>query len=99
MEVRLARWPNIGLRRRVRLSIARNAGAMKVFHFSEPRPHPSGGTMGLYALHVQCPWRIVDQNRVVTGSADYWYPADPEMPLTDWKPGGTEPSLQEKRIL
>jgi hypothetical protein len=87
--------PVIGLK----LSIARNAGTMKVFHFGEPRAHPNGGTMGLFALHIQCPWRIVSNNRIITGSADYWYPGDPNIPLRNWKAGGAEPSLQEKRLL
>ena len=87
--------PIIGLK----VSVARNAGTMKVFHFGEPRPHPSGGTMGLFALHVQCPWRIVSPNGIIAGSADYWYPADPNSLLRNWKAGGSEPSLQEKRLL
>lgn len=53
------------------LSIVRNAADMKVFHFGAIRPHRSGrGTVGQYALHVQCPWRIVGQNAVVTGTSD-----------------------------
>ncbi|WP_312469605.1 hypothetical protein [Rhizobium sp.] len=44
---------------------------MKVFHFGDIRPHPSGrGTVGAYALHVQCPWRIVSDNTIVTGTSD-----------------------------
>lgn len=53
------------------LSIARNAADMKVFHFGTIRPHPSGrGTVGAYALHVQCPWRFVDEKTVSTGTSD-----------------------------
>ncbi|MFJ1312111.1 hypothetical protein [Agrobacterium sp. P15N1-A] len=53
------------------LSIARNAADMKVFHFGTVRPHPSGrGTVGAYALHVQCPWRFVDEKTVITGTSD-----------------------------
>jgi hypothetical protein len=53
------------------LSIARDVADMKVFHFGKVMPHPSGrGTVGAYALHVQCPWRIVDDKTVVTGSSD-----------------------------
>lgn len=58
------------------LSIARDAASMKVFHFGEVKPHPSGaGTVGAYALHIQCPWRFVDEKRVVTGTSDRF--ADP----------------------
>lgn len=53
------------------LSIARNAADMKVFHFGAIRPHPSGrGTVGAYSLHVQCPWRFVDEKTIVTGTSD-----------------------------
>lgn len=53
------------------LSIARNAADMKVFHFGKVVPHPSGrGTVGSYALHVQCPWRFVDEKTIVTGTSD-----------------------------
>jgi len=49
---------------------------MKNFQFGEIRPHPSGkGTVGDFALHVQCPWRLVTTTQVLTGSADYYEPA------------------------
>jgi hypothetical protein len=83
----------------LKLSIARNVGSMRVFHLGEPRPHPNGATMGLFALHVQCPWRIVSLAGLVGGSADYWSSGDPNVPLRNRKAGGAEPSLQEKRIL
>ena len=48
----------------LRLSIARDAGNMKNFQFGQIRPHPSGkGTVGDFALHVQCPWRFVTNHR------------------------------------
>ncbi|MDK4735861.1 hypothetical protein [Rhizobium sp. CNPSo 3490] len=53
------------------MSIARDAADMKIFHFGAIRPHPSGkGTVGAYALHLQCPWRLVAKNTVVTGTSD-----------------------------
>ena len=58
------------------LSIARDALDMKIFHFGPIRPHPSGrGTVGAYALHIQCPWRIVKNDQVVTGSSDRYLSA------------------------
>lgn len=83
----------------LKLSIVRNAGSLRVFHFGESRPHANGATMGLFALHVQCPWRIVSLTGIVRESADYWSSGDPNVPLRNWKAGGAEPSLQEKRIL
>jgi hypothetical protein len=60
----------------LRLCIARDAAGMKNFQFGEIRPHPSGkGTVGDFALHVQCPWRLVTTTQVLTGSADYYEPA------------------------
>ncbi len=42
------------------LSIARSAADMRVFHFGKVRPAANGkGTVGEYALHIQCPWRLV----------------------------------------
>jgi hypothetical protein len=60
------------------LSIVRNAADMKVFHFGEIRQHPSGrGTVGAYALHIQCPWRIIANDTIVTGTSDRFVgPAD-----------------------
>ncbi len=53
------------------LSIARNAAGMTVFHFGEIQPHPSGrGTVGAYAFHIQCPWRLLAKDRVFTGTSD-----------------------------
>lgn len=53
------------------LSIARDAADMKVFHFGTVVPHPSGrGTVGAYALHVQCPWRFVGEKAIITGTSD-----------------------------
>jgi hypothetical protein len=55
----------------VKLSIARSAVAMRIFHFGAIRPHHRGkGTVGAYALHLQCPWRLVRPDGVITGSAD-----------------------------
>jgi hypothetical protein len=68
------------------LTIARDAGNMKNFQFGEIRPHPSGkGTVGSFALHIQCPWRILSDDRVVTGSTDYYEPAV----------GAEEPNLED----
>jgi len=55
----------------LKLAIARNAADMKNFQFGQIRPHPSGkGTVGQYALHVSCPWRITGPLGIVTGSSD-----------------------------
>lgn len=61
----------------LQLTIMRDAANMKGIHFGPVRPHPSGrGTGGTYALHIQCAWRILSENGLVTGSGDRF--ADPE---------------------
>jgi len=81
----------------LRLAIARDAGNMKNFQFGVIRPHPAGkGTVGEYALHIQCPWRLLHEGDIVTGSADYYEPAemDDEVDLQDGQAG----NLQRKRL-
>ncbi len=79
------------------LAIARDAADMKMFHFGGVRPHSSGsGTVGQYALHVQCPWRICGAEGIVTGLMDYYEPTeiDGERSLEDWRCG----NLQRVRL-
>ncbi len=79
------------------ISIARDAADMKVFHFGKIRPHPSGkGTVGEFALHVQCPWRLVTNDRILTGSADFYEPVveGEEVDTDDHQSG----NLQLKRL-
>jgi hypothetical protein len=40
-----------------------------------------------WLLHVQCPWRIEDPFKVVTGSYDYWLALDGSVPDEDKPPG------------
>ena len=79
------------------LAIARDAASMKNFQFGLIRPHSSGtGTVGEYALHIQCPWRLVREGGILTGSADFYEPAEAnkEVDLRDWRAG----NLQRKRL-
>ena len=68
-----------------RLCIARNAGNMKNFHFGKTWVR-DGCTMGQFALHIQCPWRLEGGGRILTGSGDYYVRAD-ENQDPDWEPG------------
>lgn len=73
-------------------------------------PHPDGnGTIGQYALHIQCPWRFVlaqcawrlpTRSLMVTGSRDWWEPAerDKNLDWDDWNHHRRTPSLQEKAL-
>lgn len=79
------------------LSIVRQAADMRVFHFGEVRRHHWGkGTVGVYALHVQCPWRIVGPGRLLTGSSDRFVapPGESGVDQKDVRAG----NLQEMRL-
>jgi hypothetical protein len=96
-RIELALTPIYGLK----LSISRNAGSMKNFQFGTITPHPSGpGTAGQYGLHIQCPWRMVSASQILTGSGDWWVPAESEDDL-DWEAWDKRrptPSLQQKLL-
>jgi hypothetical protein len=56
--------------------------------------------VGQYALHVQCPWRITQEERIVVGSQDLYYPAHyqtgQEIPAEfDWD---RVPNLRDKLL-
>jgi hypothetical protein len=53
----------------LRLSVARRAADMRVFHFGQMRER-DGTTVGQYALHIQCSWRIDGPNGIFTGRGD-----------------------------
>jgi hypothetical protein len=81
----------------LRLSIIRRAADMLVLHFGEIRAHASGeGTIGAYALHIQCPWRFDGPTGTVTGRDDLWVYADSGERPANWSyEDGL--SLQDKR--
>ena len=71
--------PLIGLR----LSASYRAADMRIFHFGTMRK-VAKGSVGEYALHVQCPWRIQTNDRIITGRHDLFTPV--EVPAGfDWK--------------
>jgi hypothetical protein len=77
------------------LSIARRAADMRVLHFGAIQ-QVEGGTVGQYALHIQCPWRLDGPVGVITGSEDLW-----ESALGDTPPNWNyedSPSLQDSRL-
>jgi len=87
--------PLIGLK----LSIARRAADMRVLQFGMIREIENGGTVGEYALHIQCPWRIDGLERVVTGRGDLWEPLETGDDF-DWESWDYETSenLQDHQI-
>lgn len=68
----------------LKLSIARRAADMRGFHFGRLTLRPDGkGSVGEFALHIQCPWRIDGPDGIVTGDGDLWDSAEPDEEV-DW---------------
>src|SRR5206468_3725261 len=85
--------PLIGLK----LSIARRAGSMlRNFHFGGVE-EIEGGTVGQYALHIQCPWRIDGPEGIITGRADVWEHISGKIMPDEWEPGIGD-NIQDVRL-
>lgn len=56
------------------------------------------GTVGDFALHIQCPWRIENNTGIITGRADLWEPLErsPEFSYDDWD--YEDGNIQDQRI-
>ena len=91
-EIESSLRPLIGLK----LSIARCAADLRNFQFGDIRP-ADPGTVGEYALHIQCPWRIDGPAGIVTGRTDLWKLPSGEYPPDDWEPRHGN-NLQDERI-
>jgi len=87
--------PLIGLK----LSIARRAHNMRNFQFGQVHA-VARGTVGEFALHIECPWRIEGPHGIVTGFDDLWEPAGEVGDDFDWDAWGDEKhdNLQDKRL-
>ena len=87
-EIENALRPLIGLK----LSIARRAADLCNFQLGDIRTAAPGirpgprGTVGEYALHIQCPWRIDGPGGIVTGRPDLWMLPSGEYPPDGWEP-------------
>jgi hypothetical protein len=73
--------PLVGLK----LSIARRAADLRNFQFGEIEL-VDGGTVGQYALHIQCPWRLDGPDGIVTGRGDLWRHISGDYMPDDWEP-------------
>lgn len=69
----------------LRLAVARRAATMCVFHFGQMRER-KGGTIGEYALHIQCPWRIDGPGGIITGRSDLWEHISGDLMPDEWEP-------------
>ncbi|MDP9311233.1 MAG: hypothetical protein M3R24_10155 [Chloroflexota bacterium] len=66
----------------LRLAAVNRAADMRVFQFGTLRA-VAGRTVPDFALHIQCPWRIQQGDRLITGRSDLWQPADSTNSI-DW---------------
>jgi len=82
----------------LKLSIARRAADLRNFQFGPVRL-VDNGTVGEFALHIQCPWCIEGPDGIVTGRLDLWEPAE-VVDDFDWESWDYETgeNLQDKRI-
>lgn len=82
---------------------------MRIFHFGTMRPAaPSDipalkdkprGSVGDFALHIQCPWRFETDNEILTGRSDLWEPVQrPEDFSYDEWDYERDGNLQDQRI-
>jgi hypothetical protein len=70
----------------LKLSIVRRAADMLVLHFGNVRRLPFGlGSVGVYAFHVQCPWRFDAPDATLTGSYDLYEFAGAGVRPSGWK--------------
>jgi hypothetical protein len=79
------------------LTAARRAADMRTFEFGTLRP-VERGSVGDYALHVQCPWRIEGPDGIVTGRLDLWEPVEDNAPFEDNWDYQKSPNLQDARL-
>jgi hypothetical protein len=79
------------------LTAARRAADMRTFQFGVLRT-VDGGSVGDFALHVQCPWRIEGPDGLVTGRLDLWEPVENNAPFDENWGYEKSPNLQDARL-
>lgn len=74
----------------LRLSITQTAADMRIFQFGSVKSvttrHGKQGYVAQYSLHIQCPWRLEKDDKIITSSADYWRYAGAGEPPSAWTP-------------
>jgi len=79
------------------LTAARRVADMRTFQFGTLRP-VDRGSVGEFALHVQCPWRIEGPEGIVTGRLDLWEPVENIAPFDENWNYEESPNLQDARL-
>src|SRR3954453_966577 len=79
------------------LTAVRRTADMRTFQFGTLRP-VERGSVGDFALHVQCPWRIEGPDGILTGRSDLWEPVEVNAPFdANWE-YDKSPNLQDSRL-
>lgn len=71
--------PLIGLK----LVHTSRAADMQCFHFSSSEWEVCKVTKSFWSLHIQCPWRICDETRIVVGHTDMYEPVEEDAPYDE----------------
>jgi hypothetical protein len=79
------------------LTAARRAADMRTFQFGTLRP-VERGSVGDFALHVQCPWRVEGPDGIVTGRLDLWEPVEDNGPFDENWDYEKSPNVQDARL-
>ena len=79
------------------LTAARRAADMRTLQFGALRA-VERGSVGDFALHIQCPWRIEGPDGIVTGRMDLWQPAEEDSPFDEDWDYEKSPNLQDTRL-
>jgi hypothetical protein len=79
------------------LTAVRRAADMRTFQFGSLRPI-GRGSVGDFALHVQCPWRIEGPEGIVTGRLDLWEPVKDNALFDEHWDYEQSPNLQDARL-
>jgi len=79
------------------LTAVRRAADMRTFQFGTLRA-VDRGSVGDFALHVQCPWRIEGPDGIVTGRLDLWEPVEDNAPIDKNWDYDKSPNLQDARL-
>jgi hypothetical protein len=51
-------------------------GAIINITLTSPKKGPISKSVGEFALHLQCPWRLTNENEIIVGSGDLYQQAD-----------------------
>jgi hypothetical protein len=79
------------------LTAVRRAADMRTFQFGTLRP-VDRGSVGDFALHVQCPWRVEGPDGIVTGRLDLWESVEDDAPFDESWDYEKSPNLQDARL-